>query len=140
MRVPEVGVPSTGVMRACQLGNPTVPVKVGEASRASSAVSERLVAAIDMFAEPLKDTHAMVRAVCRVVAVPALPETEVWSPVFVPEFVPVISEVKATVPAASLRVYIRAAVFVLVNELENVSATFRRSMVALLKVLAPVFV
>jgi len=65
---------------------------------------------------------------------------QVWSPVFVPEFVPVISEVKASVPAASLRVYIRAAVFVLVNELENVSATFRRSIVALLKVFAPVFV
>ena len=88
VRVPEVGVQSTGVMRACEAGSTTVPVKVGEARFA-----------------------------------------------FNPK-----SVLSARVPARSCRVYIRAAVFVLVNELENVSATLRRSIVALLKVFAPVFV
>ena len=55
----------------------TVPVKVGEASLASKAVSERFVDAIAMFAEPLNDCPAIVRAVCSVVAVPALPVTVV---------------------------------------------------------------
>ena len=60
---PLTGVPSAGAIRACQLGKTTVPVNVGDARRASSAVSDRLVAAIVMFAEPLNDTPAMVRAV-----------------------------------------------------------------------------
>jgi len=60
---PLTGVPSAGAIRACQLGKTTVPVNVGDARRASSAVSDRSVAAIVMFAEPLNDTPAMVRAV-----------------------------------------------------------------------------
>lgn len=39
VRVPDVGVPSTGAIRACPLGNTTVPVKVGEARFALSARS-----------------------------------------------------------------------------------------------------
>ena len=37
---------------------------------------------------PSKEVPLIVRAVCRAVAVPAFPETEVWSPVLVPEDVP----------------------------------------------------
>ena len=45
-----------------------------------------------------------VMAVLNCATVPVIPTIEVWSPVFVPEFVPVISEVNARVPLASLRV------------------------------------
>jgi hypothetical protein len=41
-----------------------------------------------MFAVPSNDTPPIVLAVCNAVAVPALPEIVVWSPVFVPEEVP----------------------------------------------------
>jgi len=37
VRVPEVGVPRTGVMSACEAGSTTVPVKVGEARGALSS-------------------------------------------------------------------------------------------------------
>lgn len=50
----------------------------------------------------------------------------VSSPVFVQEFVPVISEVNASVPDASLSVYVRDAVFVFVKNEVNVLATFLR--------------
>ena len=49
----------------------------------------------------------------------------VSSPVFVPEFVPVISEVIATVPFLSGRVHVLAAVIVFVNNPVNVFPTFR---------------
>jgi len=98
---PEVGVPSTGVVRACEAGSTTVPVNVGEARGAlsSRAVCNPEVLAIDsaasaiavafpvevttpvrlalvviaIFAVPSKEVPPIVRAVWRAVAVPALP-------------------------------------------------------------------
>ena len=47
-------------------------------------VSVPAAAVMVMFAEPSKLVPLMLRAVCKVVAVPALPVMVVWSPVFVP--------------------------------------------------------
>ena len=64
----------------------------------------------------------------------------VWSPVFVPLLVPVMLLVSAMVPAASGSVYVLAAVIVLVNWLENVLATLRKSSVESKNVFAPLLV
>ena len=59
-----------------------------------------------MFAVPSNDVPLIVRAVCNAVAVPALPETLVWSPVLVPlteADAPMVS-VRATSPSAIVRV------------------------------------
>lgn len=53
-------------------------------------VSVPAAAVTVMLAVPSKDTPLIVLAVCRAVAVPALPVTEVWSPVFVPLCVPFV--------------------------------------------------
>ena len=53
---------------------------------------------------------------------------------------PVKSEVKASVPSASLRVYVLAAKFVFVNFDEKVFATFLSNIVESKKVFAPEFV
>jgi hypothetical protein len=56
-----------------------------------------------MFAVPSNDTPPIVLAVCNAVAVPALPEIVVWSPVFVPdtEVVPVTARVGVEEPEST---------------------------------------
>ena len=56
---------------------------------------------------------------------------------FVPEFVPVISLVKARVPEASLSVYVLSAVLVFVKNQENVFATLRNANIPERNVLTP---
>jgi hypothetical protein len=61
-----------------------------------------------MFADPSKLTPLIVLAVCRTVADPALPLTVVWSPVFVPDDVPLnVPDCVASVPRLNA---VRAAV------------------------------
>jgi hypothetical protein len=56
-----------------------------------------------MFADPSKLTPLIVLAVCRTVADPALPLTVVWSPVFVPDDVPLnVPDCVASVPRPRL--------------------------------------
>ena len=58
-----------------------------------------------IFAEPLNEVPLIVRAVCSVVAVPALPVTVVWSPVFVPlKLEPVTAPEAVTVAALTVPV------------------------------------
>ena len=64
----------------------------------------------------------------------------VSSPVFVPLFVPVISEVNARVPFASFRVYVLLAVAVFVKNEVNVFATLRRPKVVSRNVFSPLFI
>ena len=63
-------------------------------------VSVPAAAVTVILAVPSKDTPLIVLAVCRAVAVPALPVTEVWSPVLVPldvpEWDPLIEDVPVT--------------------------------------------
>jgi len=75
-----------------------------------------------------------------ILGVPVRAVATVLSPVFVPEFVPVMSEVNAIVPLASFSVYVLIAVAAFVKRLVKVLATLRSQRVVSRKVFTPVLV
>lgn len=74
--VPEVGVPRIGVTSVGELPK-LVRLEAVTPEARVAPVSVPAAAATVISAEPLNDTPLMFLAVCRVVAVPALPVTEV---------------------------------------------------------------
>lgn len=89
-------------------------------------------------AASVRASSASVTAVLNCASVQVIPTILVWSHVFVPEFVPVISVVNARVPLASFSVYVLSAVFVLVNRALNVFATLRSANIPARKVFTQV--
>ena len=98
--VPSIVPPLMSAVVATRLA--IVPSDVSEDAVTPEArvapVSVPAAAATVMSALPLKLTPLMFRAVCKIVALPALPVIVVWSPVFVPlRLEPVTAPVAAIV-------------------------------------------
>ena len=70
-------------------------------------------------AEPLKEKPYKSRAVCKIVALPAFPETVVWSPVLVPVAVP-----PPVAKSASVRAVLNCAVVPVIPTMEVWSPVF----------------
>ena len=106
-RVPvRVLVPNATVNPAPVLPPVNTPVDVREevTTLVANVVPVKVLASAVtvILAEPLKDTPLIVRGVCNTVAVPALPVTKLWSPLFVPLTLEVPATVKVKVPVANV--------------------------------------
>ncbi len=80
------------------------------ASAPPEIVNPPVAVATVIFAVPSKETPPMVLAFWRAVAVPAFPETVVWSPVFVPEIDEAPAPIVKTEVLAALAVKVRVPV------------------------------
>ena len=107
-----VGVHKTGVTSVGEVPNTTNPVQVSSdntPANSAEVVAHTFVlfnAHIAILAVQSNEVHHIVLAVCKAVAVQAFQVTVVWSPVFVPLLVQVISEVIAKVPVCAGIVFV----------------------------------